>query len=425
MKNQRLTVLIVCLIAFGSFLLNAAEIHTAARDGDLEKIKSLLAKDPGLANAADDSESTPLIIASYYGKEEVVKLLLKYKADVNAVSQWGSTPLSNAAVKGRVNIVKLLLQHKADAAFVNSKGDGAIDFAEAWGHTEVVEILEKKGAKPNPVKDADTKKFTKNLLRLTFDYSIRPNLAVFVGKDGFLTVDTGLRRTGGKLKETLTKLSGGKFDNYKYIINSHHHGDHNQGNFIAPNTTKIITGANLDDMVKQGILKKAAGSLKGKSGKTFDTYYTMNFNGEEIRIIPYPGCHSQNDVLVHFTKSRVVHMGDLLLSQSFPAVGRNVKAYMEFLDKAIDILPHDAVIVSGHGKDLDIEGLKHYRAMLRESIRIVKAAMAKGKSLDQMKKEKILKKYESYNTYLDWLNTDYFTGAVYRSYRPQTKPKTK
>jgi hypothetical protein len=123
--------------------------------------------------------------------------------------------------------------------------------------------------------------------------------------------------------------------------------------------------------------------------------------------------------MVHFTRSGVIHMGDLQLSQSFPAVGRNVPQYMDFLERAIDIFPQDTIFVGGHGKDLDFQGLNRYREMLTDTIAIVRAQMKKGKTPDQMKTEKILDKYKSYNTFLVWLDTGYWIGAVYSAYRPK------
>jgi hypothetical protein len=41
--------------------------------------------------------------------------------------------------------------------------------------------------------------------------------------------------------------------------------------------------------------------------------------------------------------------------------------------------------------------------------------MEEGKSVEDMQKERVLKDYESYNTFLRGLDTDYWIGAVYQS----------
>ena len=67
-----------------------SELHKAAKKGDLEQIKALLA---GRANVDSVTSNgwTPLQIAAENGHEEVVKTLLKGGANVNAVLPSGGT----------------------------------------------------------------------------------------------------------------------------------------------------------------------------------------------------------------------------------------------------------------------------------------------------------------------------------------------
>jgi len=262
--------------------------------------------------------------------------------------------------------------------------------------------------------DVDIVKFSGSVYRLTFPYRLRTNIGVSAGPDGILLVDTGFEETVPQLKKVLKKVDQGKI---KYIVNTHHHGDHTQGNVIAGPGTRIIGLQDLRQLVSEGVLVKAKGPLVGKTGKMFDLYYTLDFNGEEIRFIPSPGTHSSSDMIIYFTRSGVVQMGDLLLSQSFPAVGRNIKKYLPILEKVIDIFSEDTIFLSGHGKDLSKKSVRDYYAMLVTTINMVKKAKKAGKTIKEIQKQRILKEYESYNTYLDWLTTDYWIDAVYKCYR--------
>ena len=98
----------------------AGEIHTAARAGDLAKVKALLEANPQCVNEKDEQGLTPLLRA---GDAAVVELLLKHQADVNAANTYGSTPLHFAALKGSIAVVELLLNYQAD---VNAKTERAI-----------------------------------------------------------------------------------------------------------------------------------------------------------------------------------------------------------------------------------------------------------------------------------------------------------
>ncbi len=75
---------------------SGGEIHDAARDGDVERVKTLLKDNPAEVNAKDDGGWTPLHYA--VGHKEVVELLLTQKAEVNARDNSGWTPLHLARI---------------------------------------------------------------------------------------------------------------------------------------------------------------------------------------------------------------------------------------------------------------------------------------------------------------------------------------
>ncbi|KAM0147381.1 hypothetical protein ACHAPG_010622 [Botrytis cinerea] len=91
---------------------------------------------------------TTIIIASYFGLNEIVKLLLERGADIESKdSKYGQTPLSWAAEKGRDTVVKLLLEKGADIESKDSKyGQTPLSWAAKNGYDAVVKLLLEKGA---------------------------------------------------------------------------------------------------------------------------------------------------------------------------------------------------------------------------------------------------------------------------------------
>jgi cyclase len=255
-------------------------------------------------------------------------------------------------------------------------------------------------------------KLSDHVYRVTLDYSLRPNIGVSVGSEGILLVDTGHQEVASELLLAIKNLKEGDI---KYIINTHPHGDHAGGNKTCGPNALVIGYKNLDEMVSKGVLSLGEGKVKGGGGKSFDSYYSMDFNGEEIRIIPSPGAHSDSDIIISFTGSGVVHMGDLLLTQSFPAVGPNVEKYLEILDTVIDIFPEDTKLIGGHGRDYTMAEVKDYRSMLLDTIKIVREGMKSGKSIEDMIKEDVLKDYKSWGVFLEFLNTDTWIKSIYQS----------
>src|SRR4030043_394513 len=79
-------------------ITEAAEIHEAAKSGDIAKLNELLQKDPGLLYAKDEMGKTPLHWATGRSQPEAMELLLDaYKVDVNVRNDNQGTPLHVAA----------------------------------------------------------------------------------------------------------------------------------------------------------------------------------------------------------------------------------------------------------------------------------------------------------------------------------------
>jgi ankyrin repeat protein len=142
--------------------LQPPSIHNATREGDLEKVRSLLKADPNLVFSHSRSQDrflfglTPLHLAAFMGLKAMVELLLANKAEVNAqasdgsVSNYGSihqhvcgifTPLHLAAGRGHKEVVELLLAKKADVHVIDKNGATPLFLAAFAGHEGVVELL--------------------------------------------------------------------------------------------------------------------------------------------------------------------------------------------------------------------------------------------------------------------------------------------
>ena len=94
---------IVVYILAVIFLLSgsaAAEpIHEAAKEGDLAKVKILIAEGSDV-NVRDENGLAPLHIAAYKGYKDVAELLILNGANVNAADKTVDTPLQFAARGG-------------------------------------------------------------------------------------------------------------------------------------------------------------------------------------------------------------------------------------------------------------------------------------------------------------------------------------
>ena len=245
----------------------------------------------------------------------------------------------------------------------------------------------------------DVKKITDTVYRITLTTNFSVNMAASIGPDGILLVDNGPAAADEPLKAKLKELSDKPV---KYIINTHHHGDHRGANQLLGSDAKIIGHKNLRKRMNSGlnILQEETDATLPKI--EFDESYSLDFNGEKITLTSYAGGHSDNDITVYFEKSNVVCLGSVVATNNFPFIGgqdggsfANISSLVK---KVIDTYPDDAVFIPGHGADFTKDYIKEYHKMLTATGDIVKKGLASGKTVEQLQEENVLKAWESYGT---------------------------
>ncbi|XP_071139752.1 ankyrin-3-like [Mytilus edulis] len=87
--------------------------------------------------------SSPLHIACFIGRINVVRCLLDHNANINMTKDDGITPLWYACELGHQDIVRLLLDKKADTKIYKNDGKSPLEIATDNGHTSIVEIVKK------------------------------------------------------------------------------------------------------------------------------------------------------------------------------------------------------------------------------------------------------------------------------------------
>lgn len=124
-------------------------LQRAAMNGHKEVVALLL--DKGARVDAKDSfpGATALSYAAERGQKEIVEMLIAKGADVNARRGYpaGDRPLHSAVRAGHKDVVEQLLAHGANVNAKNDEGRTALSLAQAKGHTEIVELLRRHGVK--------------------------------------------------------------------------------------------------------------------------------------------------------------------------------------------------------------------------------------------------------------------------------------
>jgi cyclase len=219
------------------------------------------------------------------------------------------------------------------------------------------------------------------------------NITASIGEDGILLADDMYAVMTAKLRASLATISTKPV---RMVLNSHFHGDHIQGNLNFQKTSVIIAHENVSKRLARS---ESAGAKDLLPAVTFSDSLALHFNGEDIKMIHFPNSHTDGDAAIYFTRSKVLHLGDMFFFGMFPAVytegGGNIKQLVISLDKILQQFPSDAHVVPGHGDLATMKDLAEYTAMLKETISIVETNLRNGKTLDQMKTAKVLAKYDA------------------------------
>ena len=245
------------------------------------------------------------------------------------------------------------------------------------------------------------------------------NVGALVGMEGILIVDDDYRQVSAKLSEALKTLGSAS---PKYVLNTHWHGDHTEGNELFGKTSTIVAHANvrkrlLDPPVVFGN-KTPAYPESSLPILTYTESMSIYFNGEEVRAVHFPNGHTDGDTVVFFVKANVVHLGDDFFVGRFPFVdlasGGSVEGLIKNIGALINQIPADAKLIPGHGPVSTHDDLKAYHQILVESSKIVQDAMKAGKSLEEIQKAGLPEKFKEAGS--GFIKTPQWIETVYQSY---------
>ena len=218
------------------------------------------------------------------------------------------------------------------------------------------------------------------------------NIGVSYGEDGTILIDDQFAPLTAKIQQAVSNLGATPV---KFLINTHWHFDHSGGNENLGKAGAIIM-AHDNVRVRMAAGATVAGNVTPPAAKaglpviTYSDGLKLHLNGEEVRVIHVPAAHTDGDSFIHWTKSNVIHMGDLFMfGISFPFVdtgsGGDVRGFVTAADKALAIANDQTKIIPGHGVVATKADLQNHRNMVAEVIAKIEAGIAAGKTLDQIK----------------------------------------
>ena len=247
------------------------------------------------------------------------------------------------------------------------------------------------------------------------------NIAASVGEDGIVIVDDQYAPLADKIQAALKGITDKPV---RFVINTHYHPDHTGGNAYFQKQAPVIAHDNVRKRLEAGGTGGNLGSMSFNMKPaakdalpiiTFDHDVTVHLNGDDIRALHFPSGHTDGDSIIFFPKANVVHMGDDFVRYGFPFIdlngGGSVGGMISALEEVIPKLPPDVKVIPGHGAVSNLDDVRAYVKMLKDTRAAVQSGIKQGKSLDQLKKEKVLEPWQKYSN--DFISTDAFIETLY------------
>ncbi len=268
------------------------------------------------------------------------------------------------------------------------------------------------------------------------------NIAVQIGDQGIVVVDTGAEGFGQEVIDAIASLSDRPI---RYIINTSIAAQHVGGNAVlgplpGGRPRGAERGAQINVLAQETVLFGMS-VARGPDGEQIypqeawptDGYYEEQrgfiFNGEGIDVIHMPNAHTEGDSVVYFRGSNVLVSGDIYTTSSLPMVdssrGGSYQGLIAALDRMLDItIPDDLMeggtyVIPGHGYISDEADLVEYRDMtyiIRD--RLHQLIVEEGQDLDGVKEARPVLGWEGRYGREEW-SVDMFLEAVYGEFAAQ------
>ena len=245
------------------------------------------------------------------------------------------------------------------------------------------------------------------------------NVGFIVGNDYVVVVDAlatvGLTQ---KFRDEIRKITDKPV---RYLINTHHHGDHTYGNHVFAGATIISHDYCRREVIEAGIMDPVLmntifpefdfqGIAATPADITFDKQLTLHMDGREVRLLHFGPGHTVDDIIVHLPEEDIIFAGDFIFLYSTPlGMEGSFAGWLRNLDAMANLGAQ--TYVPGHGPVCGAEGLNLCRDYLVFVQREAKKRFDKGMTVDEAAKDIALGQFKQ------WPNRERILANVERLWR--------
>ncbi len=228
------------------------------------------------------------------------------------------------------------------------------------------------------------------------------NIGLSTGPDGTFIIDDQFAPLTAKIVAAIRTVTDKPV---KFVVNTHWHGDHTGGNENFGNSGAVIVAhENVRKRMSSEQFIAAMNSRVPASPRaalpvvTFADAVTLHLNGDSIAVTHVSPAHTDGDVIVHFMKANVFHMGDVFNNTGLPFIDRSSGGNSAGIVTAADLVygmsNAQTRIVPGHGQVTDRARLKAWRDAVSAVRERVAREVRAGKSIEAVLALKLSAEFE-------------------------------
>jgi cyclase len=201
------------------------------------------------------------------------------------------------------------------------------------------------------------------------------DVALRLTPEGVILIDD---KYAQNVADVLTQVKSVTSLPIKYLLNTHHHGDHASGN-------QKIREMGIDIVAHKNI---RANFLRikqpGEPNIVFADQAAVYLGGVEVQMYHFGRGHTNGDTVIYFPDLKTVHTGDLIID-AMPVIdyegGGSAVEFIKTIDKLLD-LDFDTMI-PGHGRVMNKNDVRAYRTRFAEMNRRMQDIAHRGVPKDQ------------------------------------------
>ena len=226
------------------------------------------------------------------------------------------------------------------------------------------------------------------------------NIGVFISDEGLVLVDDQWEIIEDLILETIKSISKKEVS---FIINTHFHHDHVDGNkAFGKKGIPIISHENVRKRLKRKttlypnpknnfIMVQDKHPDYALPSTVYNSTMKIYVDDEEIQLSNFGPGHTDGDTIVFFKKNNVIHAGDSFVTYGYPFVdlndGGSFRGFINILSQIIALSNDQTKIIPGHGPVCDINDVIALKKILQEHYEITEKGIAGGWSVKQIMNE--------------------------------------